>query len=61
MGGKATTEMALELGPVEHDVDELGRGRKYMAVESVYAKAQRHEKVSNWSVWSVRQEMRLGK
>lgn len=44
-GRKGNTEMTLGLGPVEHDFDELGRGRKYMAVEAVYAKAQRHEKV----------------
>lgn len=57
------TEVTLKLGPGEqYDFDGVGKGRKTcLAVEAVYAKAQRHEKSGNWSIWLVRQEARLGK
>lgn len=59
MGGRAALR-AFELGPVEqYNLDGSRKGRKaFLAVE---AKAQRHEILGNWSVWSVRQKMRLGK
>lgn len=49
--------------PIEqYGFDGLERGRKaFLAMEAVYAKTQRHEKLSTWSVSSSRQKMRLGK
>lgn len=52
---KGNTEATFKQGPIKHcGFDALGRGRK-----AFLAKAQRHEKLGTWSVWSVRQEMGL--